>query len=125
MKRFEERKQDFKNAVNRLGEGLKEAPDDLRIDGILQRFEFTFELAWKCMKDYLEKEGIVSSIGSPREIIQLAFKHNIINDGDKWIDMMLDRNSLSLMYDEAKSREIYYKIKNEYIKLFELLQNNM
>jgi len=125
MKRFEERKQDFKNAVNRLGEGLKEAPDDLRIDGILQRFEFTFELAWKCMKDYLEKEGIVSSIGSPREIIQLAFKHNIINDGDKWIDMMLDRNSLSLMYDEAKSREIYYKIKNEYIKLFELLKNNM
>ena len=125
MKRYDERKKDFINAITRLKEGLGEEPDDLRIDGILQRFEFTFELAWKCMKDYLEKEGVVSNIGSPREIIQLAFKHNIINDGETWIEMMLDRNTLSHMYDESVSREVYERIKTKYINVFVELQTKI
>ena len=125
MKRYDERKKDFTNAITRLKEGLGEEPDDLRIDGILQRFEFTFELAWKCMKDYLEKEGVVSNIGSPREIIQLAFKHNIINDGETWIGMMLDRNTLSHMYDESVSREDYERIKTKYINVFVELQTKI
>lgn len=125
MKRYDERKKDFTNAIIRLKEGLGEEPDDLRIDGILQRFEFTFELAWKCMKDYLEKEGVVSNIGSPREIIQLAFKHNIINDGETWIEMMLDRNTLSHMYDESVSREVYERIKTKYINVFVELQTKI
>lgn len=121
MKRFEERKMNLYKAIKSLESGLTQEPDDLRIDGVLQRFEFTFELAWKCMKDYLELEGIVSSIGSPREIIQLAYKHNIIDNGDVWIDMMLSRNSLSHIYDENISRDIYDKIKDEYIVLLKKL----
>ena len=125
MKRYTERKADLDNAISRLIEGLAEEPDDLKIDGVLQRFEFTFELAWKCIKDYLELEGIVSNIGSPREIIQLAFKHNIIQDGEKWIDMMLSRNNLSHMYDENISRKIYEKVKNEYVDLLKKLQEKI
>lgn len=125
MKRYEERRNDLNNAIDSLEEGLLAEVDDLRIDGVLQRFEFTFELAWKCMKDYMELEGIVLSIGSPREIIQLAFKHNIISDGEKWIEMMLSRNSLSHMYDKAMSRNIYIKIKNEYIFLLKELQEKI
>jgi len=125
MKRYEERRNDLNNAIKSLFEGLELEADELRIDGILQRFEFTFELAWKCIKDYMEMQGIVSSIGSPREIIQLAFKHNIISDGEKWIEMMISRNSLSHMYDKSISREIYEKIKNEYMCLFEELQNRI
>lgn len=122
MKRYEERRKDLDNAIQSLAEGLALEVDELRIDGILQRFEFTFELAWKCMKDYLEMQGIVSNIGSPREIIQLAFKHNIILNGEKWIEMMISCNSLSHMYDKTISRDIYEKIKNEYILLFKELQ---
>lgn len=122
MKRYEERRIHLDNAIQSLVEGLALEVDELRIDGILQRFEFTFELAWKCMKDYLEMQGIVSNIGSPREIIQLAFKHNIISNGEKWIEMMISRNSLSHMYDKTISRDIYEKIKNEYILLFKELQ---
>jgi len=125
MKRYEERRKDLDNAIQSLKEGLLEEADDLRIDGVLQRFEFTFELAWKCIKDYLEIQGIVSSIGSPREIIQLAFKHNIISDGEKWIEMMLSRNNLSHMYDKEISRNIYEKIKLEYVKLLENLQEKI
>ena len=125
MKRYEERRIDLDNAIKSLKEGLSQEADDLRIDGVLQRFEFTFELAWKCIKDYLEIQGIVSSIGSPREIIQLAYKHNIIDDGEKWIEMMLSRNNLSHMYDKNVSRNIYDKIKSEYVTLIEKLQDKI
>ena len=125
MKRYEERRKDLDNAIESLVLGLLEEPDDLRVDGVLQRFEFTFELAWKCMKDYLELEGIVSNIGSPREIIQLAFKHNIIDDGEKWIEMMISRNNLSHMYDKEISRKIYDKVKTEFVGLLKELQNKI
>ena len=69
MKRYEERKQELFNATQRLKEALQEKENDIVIDGTLHRFEFTFELAWKTIKDYLEYSGIVDGIGSPREII--------------------------------------------------------
>lgn len=121
MKRFEERKQELLNATERLKEALKEEENDLVIDGTLHRFEFTFELAWKTIKDYLEYAGIIEGTGSPREIIKTAFANGVIEDGDKWINMMLARNSLSHFYDEKKSREIYIEIKNIYFELFQKL----
>lgn len=127
MKRFQERKEDFKNATERLKEALNEEVTDIVIDGVLHRFEFTFELAWKTMKDYLEYQGIIGKIGSPREIIKEAFSVGLIENGETWIDMMLSRNTLSHLYDEETSREIYDKIKEEYIqefvKLIEKLEN--
>ena len=81
MKRFEERKEDLNKATTRLEEALKEEMTDLAIDGVLHRFEFTFELAWKTMKDYLEYQGIIQKIGSPREVIKEAFSAGIIKYG--------------------------------------------
>ena len=123
MKRFEERKEDLKKATNKLNEALKEEVTDLEIDGILHRFEFTFELAWKSMKDFLEYNGISENIGSPREILRRAFESHLIEDGEEWINMMLARNSLSHLYDEETSRKIYKEIKEKYIKLLEKLNN--
>ena len=125
MKRFEERKEDLKKATNKLNEALKEEVTDLEIDGILHRFEFTFELAWKTMKDCLEDQGIVGKIGSPREIIKEAFAAGLIENGEIWIDMMLSRNALAHLYDEETSREIYEKIKEEYIQEFVKLINDL
>ncbi len=115
MKRFEERKQDLINATNRLKEALQQEENNIIIDGTLHRYEFTFELAWKVLKDYLEYLGISSNIGSPRDVIKESFAHNIIKNGDIWINMMLARNSLSHLYDEEASRQVYNNIKNEYI----------
>lgn len=115
MKRFEERKDDLKKATNKLNEALIGDASDLEIDGILHRFEFTFELAWKTMKDCLEEQGIVGKIGSPREIIKEAFSVGLIDNGEVWIDMMLSRNELSHLYDEETSRKIYGNIKEIYI----------
>lgn len=121
MSRFNERKDDYKNALTRLKEALREEPSEIVIDGILHRFEFTFELAWKTIKDYLEYMGISEKTGSPRENIQLAYKQGIISDGELWIEIMLARNSLSHLYDEETSINIYNKIKTSYIKAFEEL----
>ena len=54
MKRLKERYEDYTKALNRLKEALLEEPTDIVVDGTLQRYEFTFELAWKTIKDYLE-----------------------------------------------------------------------
>lgn len=115
MKRFEERKVDFKKSTNRLNEALKEEVTDLEIDGILHRFEFTFELAWKTMKDCLEDQGIVSRIKTPRKIIKEAITAGLIDNGEIWMDMMISRSELSHLYDEETSREIFDDIKEKYI----------
>ena len=118
MKRFEY----YVKALNKLKEAMLENPTDIVIDGTLQRYEFTFELAWKTMKDYLEYNGYSDNIASPRAIIQLAYQAKIIKNGDIWINMMLDRNVLSHLYDEEKSREIYDNIKKSYLDEFEKLK---
>ena len=122
MKRFEERKEDFLKALDRLEEATKEKETQIVIDGVLHRFEFTFELAWKTLKDYLEYMGIVEKTGSPREVIKSAYAQGIIQEGEQWINMMLARNSLSHLYDEEASREIYDDIKSTYLKLLEQLK---
>ena len=82
MKRFEERKTDLINATNRLKEALEKEADDITIDGVLHRYEFTFELAWKTLKDYLEYLGISSNTGSPREVLKESYAHNLIENGE-------------------------------------------
>ena len=125
MKRFEERKQDLMNALNRLKEAIKEEESDLMIDGVLHRYEFTFELAWKTLKDYLEYLGVTMNTGSPREVIKESFAHNLISDGEVWLKMMLARNSLSHLYDEETSRQVYNEVKNEYVYQIEKLVKSL
>ena len=122
-KKLDERKQDFFKALKRLEEALeKDLNDDIIIDGIIQRFEFTFELAWKVMKLYLEDQGILDEALAPRSTIRCAFKHKLITDGDIWIEMMLDRNRTSHMYDETTARNIVKLVEAKYIAEFNKLK---
>lgn len=125
MNRFSQKKEDFLNALDRLQEAIQQEPTEIVIDGTLHRFEFTFELAWKLIKSYLEYMGVAETTGSPRETIQNGFKQGIIENGEEWINMMLSRNSLSHIYDEKTSREMYNKIKNNYINLFTKLRERL
>lgn len=125
MERLKQRRDDFFNALERLQEALKEEESEIVIDGVLHRYEFTFELAWKTMKDYLEYLGVIDKTGSPREVIQSAFKQGLIEDGEMWITMMLARNNLSHLYDEQASRNIYHDIKEKYVKEFTKLKERI
>ena len=125
-KKLDERKSDFSNALNRLEEALKkDLNDDIIIDGIIQRFEFTFEQSWKVMKLYLEDQGILDEAMAPRSTIKCAYKHKLIEDGDIWIEMMLDRNRTSHMYDESTARRIVELVKEKYIHEFKKLRESL
>ncbi len=123
LKRMDERKKDFFNALNRLQEALeKDLNDDIVVDGIIQRFEFTFEQSWKVMKLYLEDQGVLEEALSPRSTIRAAFEHKMISNGDLWIEMMLDRNRASHMYDESTANEMVKRMKEIYIFEFDKLR---
>ncbi|MGB9812187.1 MAG: nucleotidyltransferase substrate binding protein [Thermovenabulum sp.] len=121
--RIIERFNDFKNALQRLEEGINFEPsNEIIIDGVIQRFEFTFELAWKLLKDILEYEGI--EVKSPRSAIKEGYKAGLVSDGEAWIDMMIDRNKTSHVYDEKEAKAIYNKIKSFYIGLLRELKES-
>jgi len=101
--RWKQRLQNFDRALVLLRSGLEskalDAFTDLEREGLIQRFEYTYELAWKTLKDYLEDSGVVVNPVTPRTVIKEAFAAKILADGQIWIDMMLDRNRLSHIYD--------------------------
>ncbi len=125
LERIKDLYQDFKNALRRLKEALGEdlSKGSIVVDGTIQRFEFTFELAWKLAKIVLSHNGI--EVETPRLIIKEAFKANIIKAGQGWIDMLEDRNKTSHLYDEKQALGIYNKIKKTHFKLLEDFSNSV
>ncbi len=100
------------DAHKRLEEGIEQARDELGRDGVIQRFEFTFELLWKALKIYLEHQGII--VKTPRDSFVEAFRIGLFNDEKIFLDMMEDRNSASHIYDKETSKKIFNRIKNNY-----------
>lgn len=125
--RFIQRFSNFKKAVNQLEAFIeKENISKFEALGLLHCFEYTFELAWKTMKDYLENEGF--EVNSPREAIQTAFQIELITDGHVWIDVLNKRDLIANTYDQNKVSEaeelIIYKYYPE-IKEFSGKLENM
>ncbi|MGZ3805324.1 MAG: nucleotidyltransferase substrate binding protein [Pseudobdellovibrionaceae bacterium] len=85
--------------------------------GLIKAFEFTYELAWNVMKDFLEYQGITNIIGS-RDAFREAFQKNLVKDGDMWMEMIKSRNQTSHVYHEGVAKEIVEKIANNYLSLF-------
>jgi nucleotidyltransferase substrate binding protein (TIGR01987 family) len=118
-KRWNEKLSDFGKALLRLNEAIDESKNNplssTLKDGVIQRFEFCYEICWKLIKYYLENEGIQEA-KSPKSTFREAFKIGIIQDGEKWIDMLNDRNLTSHVYDEEVAFDIYGKILLTYFK---------
>jgi len=102
----------LRKAYRKLSEGIKQTKDELDRDGVIQRFEFTFELLWKALKIYLENQGVI--IKTPRDSFAEAFRVNIISDEKIFLDMLEDRNNTSHIYDEETSKKIFNRIKENY-----------
>jgi nucleotidyltransferase substrate binding protein (TIGR01987 family) len=123
--RLYEKLNDYKRATSRLKEATEiQIVADIVYDGVIQRFEFTFELSWKLMKMFLEYVGI-TEVRSPRTTIREAFSYGLIEDGEQWIDMMVDRNKTSHLYDEEEAKIIYAKVKSDYSHLLSNLYEKM
>lgn len=99
-------------------------PSDLEKEGTIQRFEFTHELAWKVMKDFLEYEGFQNIIGS-RSATREAFNKGLIEEGQVWMNMIESRNRTVHTCDEVILKEEYQKITTIYFSVIEVFYDKM
>jgi nucleotidyltransferase substrate binding protein (TIGR01987 family) len=91
---------------------------ELEQQGLIQSFEFTHELAWNVLKDYLEEQGFVDLIGSKNATRQ-AFKNGLLEDGDAWMQMIEDRNKTSHTYDPHVARAVVEDVLERFYPAFE------
>ena len=111
------------SAIKRLDEGVKEAKDNLGRDGVIQRFEFTFELLWKTLRLFLLDEGIITK--SPKESLKEGFKFGLIKDEEIFLDMLEDINLTSHIYSEEVTKEIFKRIKTRYLNPLKKILNEI
>lgn len=96
----------------RLKEGVEKTTDQLDEDGVIQRFEFTFEVFWKTLKVLLKAKGLETK--TPKDALKEAFRLEWLDDESLFLDMLDDRNKTSHIYDENESRKIYKRISADY-----------
>ncbi len=111
--RWKQRFQNFEMAIHQLQEAVNtENPSELEKAGIIQIFEFTFELAWKTVKDFLEEKEVI--VKFPRDTIKEGFMYEIIKDGDLWMDMLQKRNLMAHTYNQHNAALAYNLIVDQY-----------
>ncbi len=116
--RWKQRFQNYEKALKQLSKFIdKGILNELEEQGLIQCFEYTYELAWNVMKDFFEYQAETGINGS-RDAIKLAFKRDLIQDGDQWMDMIKSRIKSSHTYNEETADEVVNKILNSYYTLF-------
>ena len=126
--RWKQRLQNYKKALATVKNAVELAASrelsDLEKQGMIQGFEFTFELAWNVMKDYLEEQGITGIIGS-KNAIRHAFNKGLIEDGEVWMDMIKDRNLAAHSYDEETAKDLIAAIISDYYRQLVTFEGKM
>ena len=126
--RWKQRFQNYKKALVTVKKAIELSKSrnlsDLENQGLIQGFEFTFELAWNVMKDYLEEQGINDIIGS-KNAVRHAYNKGLIDDGQVWMDIIEGRNVSSHTYDEETARKLLDKIINNFYEPFLAFEKKM
>ena len=126
--RWHQRLSNFTLVLNELIEAVaianKRKLSKLEEQGLIQSFEYNYELAWNCIKDFYENQGDIEIAGS-RDAIRLAFKRGLIEQGDIWMDMIKSRISTSHTYNKEIAADIAKKILGEYFSEFIALHQKL
>jgi len=126
--RWKQRFHNYKKALATLKSAVELAKTrnltDLEKQGMIKGFEFTFEMAWNVMKDYLEEQGITGIIGS-KGAVRHAFNNDLIKDGQVWMDMIKDRNLAAHSYDEETAENLTAAIIRNYGNEFAVFAEKM
>ena len=139
--RWQQRFSNYKKAFAKLEEGVIRVNGDYKIDetgtvsednflddiikdGLIQRFEYTHELAWNVMKDFLTNAGNTAIYGS-KDATKEAFAAGLIVNGEVWMDMIKSRNKTSHTYNEETADDIFFKVVHEYYREFIQFSNKM
>lgn len=119
--RWKQRFQNFEKAYRRLRQGLltlsREPDNELMQAGLIQMFGFSFELAWKVLKDFLEEEGF--TVPSPKATLRQAFQSGYVDDGEAWLQALQDRNMTTHTYDEETATAVVNDIRTRYVPMLD------
>lgn len=117
--------ENYHHALAQLAEAVQiytaDPGDALYRDGLIQRFEFTVELAWKSLKEYLEDQGAVLGIASPRGVLKEAYAAGVITDAETWNRIIEARNITSHVYDEKTAQTVADQIAREFLPVLQKL----
>ena len=124
LQRFSNYDKAFKQLENAVNLAKQRQLSELERQGLIQGFEYTYELAWNTIKDFYENQGEMEIQGS-RDAIRLAFKRGLINDGDSWMAMIRSRTLTSHTYDEKIVKAVVDEIINCYYDEFLKLKKTL
>ncbi|NTW33651.1 MAG: nucleotidyltransferase [Bacteroidetes bacterium] len=123
--RWMQRFSNLKKAFKKLEEAVEEEDlSELEQEGLIQRFEYTYELAWKTLQDLLEEKGY-NDIKGPTPVIQQCFQDGYIEDGEGWMKLKKSREKTSHTYDKITAEEIVTDIRELYYTLFKNLVDRL
>jgi nucleotidyltransferase substrate binding protein (TIGR01987 family) len=123
--RWQQRLSNYKKALAQLGKFMeKKELNELEEQGLIQAFEYTHELAWKTLSDFLKNQGNVEIYGS-KDTTREAFAIGIIEDGEIWMEMIKSRNLTSHTYNKQTTDEIVNAIQKGYYQAFTSLEKKL
>jgi nucleotidyltransferase substrate binding protein (TIGR01987 family) len=126
--RWQYRFSNFSRAYSLLREALEDGVEplnQLELEGVIQRFEFTFELSWNLLKDRLVYDGLVIATITPRNVIREAYSAKLIDDCETWIDMLTDRNLMSHTYDFERFKAVVENVHSRYLTVLNNLYQRL
>ena len=123
--RWQQRFANFQKALSQLKKFIDKGQlSELEKQGLIKAFEYTYELSWRTLKDFLEYRGQSDIYGS-RDAIRKAFQLGLIEDGQRWMDMLASRNQTAHTYNEATAEAICTAVQEVYYPLFQKLQDRL
>ena len=124
-RRWQQRFANYKKALSQLEKFIAKGQlNELEEQGLIQAFEYTHELAWNVLRDYLREQGNFALHGS-RDATREAFKLDLIDEGQVWMDMITDRNRSSHTYNQATANSIAAHITQHYFQQFLKLKETL
>jgi nucleotidyltransferase substrate binding protein (TIGR01987 family) len=121
--RWQQRFSNYQSTLVELKEAVNQTSlNKLEKQGLIKAFEYTFELAWKTLQDYIQCLGIPDIVG-PRPVITEAFKLGLISQGENWLELLEDRNSTAHVYNKNFADHLVEEIRMNHIKLLLQLEN--
>jgi nucleotidyltransferase substrate binding protein (TIGR01987 family) len=123
--RWQQRFKNYQKALSQLSKFIqKKDLNELEEQGLIQSFEYTHELAWKTLADFIKDSGNNDIFGS-KDTTREAFNLGLISNGEIWMDMIISRNMTSHTYNEETTIEIISAIRNNYYKKFQELEKKL
>ena len=123
LQRFQNYQKAFAQLTQAVDLSRQRALSKLEQQGLIQGFEYTHELAWNTLKDFLEARGAAEIFGS-RDTTRAAFTAGLIDQGEVWMQMIQSRNQSTHTYNEEMMTQIVTAVIQTYMAEFTKLQSN-